>query len=371
MNQNEKYMHRALELARRGLGSTSPNPPVGAVIVKAGRIIGEGYHRKAGTPHAEVHALRMAVKETKGKIGKGAALFVTLEPCNHYGRTPPCTEVIIASGIKHVVIGTRDPNPHVLGKGIRKLRASGIQVEVGILSQACSELIRPFAHWLQTGRPFVTCKAALTLDGNIATARGESQWITGAACRRYVHQLRDEHDVMLVGARTVMKDNPRLTIRKNSHEKTKPVVVVESRMEFSSHAHLFSRAPHQLIIATTKYAPRSRIAWGQKKGFEILICRESKGRVVLVDLLFQLGGRGVTSLFVEGGGEIFSSLIKAKMINRFVLCYAPKFLGGAARSLFPHLSIPQLAMAPQLKNVQHRVYGDDIVIEGEVVYSKE
>lgn len=358
---DENLMKRAIELALRGWGKTSPNPLVGAMVVKGGRVVGEGYHRRAGTPHAEVHALKEA-----GKRARGADLYVTLEPCCHHGRTPPCTERIIDAGVKRVVIGMHDPNPEVNGRGIRELKEAGIKVDVGILRHACQEINRPYETYVTQKRPFVILKAAVTLDGKIATADGESKWITGDACRDYVHRLRSGVDAIVVGGGTVRRDDPRLSIRvKGKKERAGRVVLVDEKLNVPVESKLIKRKPGELIIATTDVAPSAHVDRMKSFGHDVIVCRRNgNGYVALDHLMNELYRRGVTSILVEGGGEVFSDFLSEGLVDHVIACVAPKFIGGSGKDMLPGISIKGINHALQLKDVTVKSFDDDIVIEG-------
>lgn len=362
MKTNKEFMHRAIELARKGLGKTWPNPPVGAVVVKNKKIVGAGYHRKAGGSHAEVVALRKA-----GRRAQGASLYVTLEPCCHFGRTPPCVDAITRAKVKHVFFGTRDPHPMVRGKGIARLKKNGVQVTNHVLGETCRELIHFFEHRVRTGVPFVTCKVALTLDGKIARADGTSKWITGSSCRRYVHHLRNQYDAIVVGSGTVHEDNPRLTVRLDGKVRVGPVVVIDSTLRALSASRLWNRKPGTLFIATTARASRKKIQEAQKRGHIVFYCRAtSDGRVFLPHLLHQLGDYGFTSLFVEGGGRLFSDFFSRGLVNRLVACIAPKIFGASGKDFLAQSDAQHMLSLPQLQHPFVQTFGNDIVIEGEV-----
>lgn len=334
-------MQRALELALQGKGKTSPNPMVGAVIAKGRCILAEGYHKKAGTDHAEI----VALKKLKKGGAKGATLYVTMEPCSLYGRTPPCVPAIVKAGIKKVVVGARDPNPKVNGRGIRWLKKSGLQVTEGLLREECASINKPFAKFITSQIPYVTLKVALSLDGKIATAERKSKWISNALSRRYVHQLRSEADAILIGGGTLRADDPSLTVRhglsKNANQPM--VVVVDSHLKPPSKARIFKAKNRPVIFATG-----------------------SNGRVNLKSLLKKLAGKNVMHLLVEGGGSIFSSFIRGGLADKIVVCLAPKLLGGQALDWLPELSIRKLKEAYELANIQVRTLGDNVIIEGDL-----
>ncbi len=355
----EKMMNRAILLARKGVGKTTPNPPVGCVIVRDGEIVGSGWHKKAGTPHAEVHALGEA-----GELARGADLFVTLEPCSHFGKTPPCADALIAAGVGRVYAGIIDPNPRVAGQGIERLRSAGIPTFTGILEQECRRLIGPFMKQVLTGLPLVTVKSALTLDGKTATATGDSRWITGEEARRHVHKLRAEHDALMVGVETVLADDPQLTCRLPRSAGDPLRVVVDSRLRTPLDAQLFrlqSTAP--TLIATIRQ-DAALLAPFRALGAELVFCREAGGRVDLADLLAQLGKRGIQSLLVESGGVLAGELLRQGLIDRLVLFYGAKLVGGEGRSPFAGSGAGKMSEAIRLREIKVRRFGDDLMVSG-------
>lgn len=314
-------MRLALREARRGLGRTSPNPAVGALLVKGGRVVGRGHHVQAGAPHAEVMAIRDA-----GASARGADLYTTLEPCDHFGRTPPCSLAILEAGVRRVFSGSGDPNPSVNGRGIRRLRRAGVDVEAGILREDCDALNEPWFRFITTGRPHVTLKVAATLDGRIATASGESRWVTGPEARAHVHRLRDAVDAVLVGAGTVRADDPRLTARLPGGGGRDPVrVVLDSRLELPMTRRLFrQRSEAATLVAHVTGTPPAKAP----RGVEYLRCSARRGRVDLRDLLSRLGERGVTTLLVEGGAEVNRAFLEAGLVDQLLLFVAPTIAGG-------------------------------------------
>jgi diaminohydroxyphosphoribosylaminopyrimidine deaminase/5-amino-6-(5-phosphoribosylamino)uracil reductase len=360
---NERIMSRALELARRGEGRTRPNPPVGAVIVHDGQVIGEGFHRRAGQPHAEILALQQA-----GERAAGADLYVTLEPCCHYGRTGPCAEAVVAAGISRVFIGTLDPNPLVGGKGVARLQAVGIQVETGILERECRRLIAPFAKHVTTGLPLVILKSAVTLDGKTATSTGQSQWISNPSSREYVHRVRDRIDAVMVGIGTVIKDNPRLTTRLPGGGRDADRVVVDARLELPEDAALLTAAsPAAAIIATTRLAPTSKIARLKARGVQVLQLDEIDGRVNLCALMRELGGRGIQSILLEGGAGLNASALEAGIIDRLMIFMAPMIFGGSdGKGIFSGQGVKSLEEGHRVSDIRVTSFDDDILIEGEV-----
>lgn len=359
-------MQMALDLARRGLGRTSPNPMVGAVVVKDGRVVGRGYHARAGTPHAEIHALKEA-----GDLAKGATLYVNLEPCCHYGRTGPCTEAILAAGVKRVVVAMEDPNPLVCGRGLERLRQAGVEVTLGVMEEEARRLNEVFIKYITTRRPFVILKVAMSLDGKIATRTGESHWITGPEARLAVHRLRDRYDAILVGINTVIKDDPSLTTRLPGEEGRDPVrVVVDSSARIPLHARVLTQkslAP--TIIAVTERAPREKVRRLQEAGAQVLVIPDEGSRVNLAALMDELGRREITSVLVEGGGEIHASFLKSRLADKVVWFIAPLIIGGQkAPGPVGGEGFAWLSEAIRLKDVSFTRYGDDFCLEGYVQY---
>jgi len=332
MPSHTDRLKRALRLARRGYGATSPNPMVGAVLVKGARIIGQGWHRRAGEAHGEIEALRDA--ERRGHSARGATLYTTLEPCCTQGRTPPCTHAIIAAGIRKVVAGATDPNPRHRGKGFKILKHAGIQVTHGLMAEECERLNEAFNHWIARRTPFVTVKAAMTLDGKIATASGESQWITGEKARAHGMYLRQGADAILAGINTILADDPFLTFRTPagaaspaSHHQLRRIVLdarartpLDARVVSDSHAALTT-------IVVSRTAAAGRVA-ALAKRVDVWRAPSRGGRINLPWLLKKLGAQNVTSLLVEGGGEVNASFLLQRLANRVVFFYAPKILGG-------------------------------------------
>lgn len=338
-------------------------------MVRQGRIIGQGFHLRPGTPHAEILAIRQA-----GKQAQGATLYVTLEPCCHLEkRTPPCVPEILRSRVRRVVIAMQDPNPSVQGKGVAALRRAGLSVTVGVARSEAEELNKSYCHWMKTGRPYVTLKAGMTLDGKLATATGESRWITSTASRREVHQLRRSADAVLVGIGTVLADDPSLTARTGPRlEKLalqQPLrIVVDSRLRTPFNAQVLARQEKaKTIIATTAAAPAARRSQFQKKGIELLMLPVVRRRISLPALLKQLGLRGIMSLLVEGGGEVNAAMLKAKLVDHICLYMAPLLLGGQnAKGVIGGKSPTRLAGAIELRHVATRFLGNDFVVEGDL-----
>lgn len=355
-------MRRVLELAAKAAGRTSPNPMVGAVIVKNGRVIAEGYHKKAGRPHGEIEALRKA-----GRRARGAQLFVNLEPCCHQGRTPPCTEAIIESGIKEVFVGMRDSNPLVAGKGIRRLKRAGIEVHSGLLKQECRQLNEVFVKFIETGMPFVTLKSALSLDGKIATSTGESQWITGPEARERVHRMRDQVDAILVGAGTVLKDNPRLTTRLKKSKGSNPArVILDIRAEIPLKSKVFQRARRERVIYVTAHGTSTfRINKLHKAGVQAYLLPDKNGHISLKKLIKLLGQSGITSILVEGGGGLNAGALKEGIVDKVVLFLAPMIIGGeSAPGVVGGPGVKSLKQALNIKGLTVTPVGADWMVEG-------
>jgi diaminohydroxyphosphoribosylaminopyrimidine deaminase/5-amino-6-(5-phosphoribosylamino)uracil reductase len=365
-------MSQALQLARRGFGATSPNPMVGAVLVKSGKIIGRGWHRRAGLPHAEIEALRDAQK--RGHSPRGATLYVTLEPCCTHGRTPPCTGAIIAAGVKRVVNGATDPNPRHAGRGFKILRRAGIEVVHGILAGECAMLNEAFNHWIVSGTPLVTVKAAMTLDGKIATASGESKWITGEKARAHGMKLRQGSDAILVGINTVLADNPSLTAR---GKMAKPIrrIILDSQARTPLRAKVVrDEFAVRTTIVVGKHAPKSRVS-ALAKRVNVLVAPLAKisspvTRHPSLDLrwlLKKLGAENVTSLLVEGGGEVNASFLLGGFAQRVAFYYAPKILGG--RDSLKGVAgegAKSLGEIIQLRNIEWKQLGPDLLLTGRV-----
>ncbi len=322
-----EFMRTALGLARRGVGKTSPNPAVGAVLVRKGRVVGAGYHRAAGTPHAEIVALRSA-----GAAARGADLYVTLEPCAHEGRTGPCTDAIIAAGVKRVAAAMRDPNPLVSGKGFRVLRRAGIPVVDGVLEEEARLLNRPYCRWIVSGRPFVTLKLAVSLDGQIAAATGDSRWISGERARRMVHRMRSESDAVLVGGETFRRDAPLLTSRIPGGRNPKRVILT-SKLTAIVRRERFLEEGGEIIVAAPAIVPRKEAERLRSRGIRVLLLPAGKGWIDAGAFLDALGREGITSLLAEGGGKTAGWLVGADAVDRYVIFLSPLLLGEGIRSI--------------------------------------
>ena len=354
-------MRRALQLARRARGRTAPNPMVGAVVVRDGCAVGEGYHHRAGEPHAEVLALRAA-----GEAARGADLYVTLEPCCHHGRTPPCTEAVLAAGVRRVFAAMEDPFPRVSGGGVRQLREAGVEVEVGLLEADARRLNEAFLKAVATGLPFVTLKMATTLDGKIATRTGDSRWITGEVARRHVQQLRNWHDAVLVGAGTARADDPLLTARlRGARNPLRVVVSTNGRLPLDSQlGRTAADVPTLIAVAA---APDDVVAGWRSVGADVVSAPAADGRVDLEALLRALLARGVHSVLVEGGAGLAGSLLDARLVDRLVMFLSPKIVGGTdAPGPVGGQGVERMADALALQNVQWRRFGEDLAVIGDV-----
>lgn len=354
-------MAMAIALAKKAEGRTSPNPLVGAVLVRGGRIVGRGYHKKCGMAHAEINAIRSA-----GAKAAGSTLYVTLEPCDHHGRTPPCTEAIIKSGIKRVVIAMRDPNPITDGRGINKLNKHGIRTKVGILKDEAAAINEPFIKYITRKMPLVRLKMAESLDGKISTKSGDSKWISGEQARLYVHKLRGRVDAVMVGSGTVLKDDPTLLSRIPGSKQ--PIrVIVDSSLRTPPSAGLFDTAEqHSVILATTKKADFNKAETFAKMGVSVLFCKIRRGSVDLKDLLKKLSLLGITDILVEGGGELAASLIEDRLVDKFIFFIAPMIIGGRdAKTPVEGVGASRITEALRLKNLSASVLGGDILVEAE------
>ncbi len=367
-----QFMRLALRLAKRGYGCTSPNPTVGAVLVKGGKIIGRGRTAPAGGPHAEIEAFRNA--NNCGHNPKGATLYVTLEPCCTHGRTPPCTDAIKSAGIKCVVVGATDPNPKHVGKGFAILKRAGIKVVSGVLADECARLNEAFNHWIVHRTPFVTVKAAMTLDGKIATASGESKWITGEQARAHGMKLRHGSDAILVGVNTVLADDPSLTARSKKSEvggqksdKKLRRIVLDSMARTPLDAKLVSDEQAALTtIVVSERAPKKRVAALAKRS-NVLVAPQTNTTLDLLWLLQKLGAENITSLLVEGGGEVNASFLMGGFAQRVAFFYAPKILGGReSRKGVAGEGAKSLSEALQLRDVVWRKLGEDLLLTARV-----
>ncbi len=362
---DEDYMNLALELAEKGRGTTSPNPMVGAVVVKNGRIIGRGYHAAAGGAHAEVNAIN-----STGETAQGATLYITLEPCNHTGRTPPCTEKIITAKIRRVVVAMNDPNPHVKGGGIEYLKSHGIEVTCGVGEARAKRLNEAFIKFVRTGQPFVIVKCASTLDGWIATRTGDSKWVTGKTARAYVHQLRHAVDAIMVGIGTVRADDPSLNTRLEKKQGRDPArIVIDPMLSIDENArllHIPSNA--ETILVTGEDIDFAKVNRIEKLGVNVMRMSMENGSVDFNRLMASLGAKNITSLLIEGGGGVIGSAFQAGIVDKALFFFAPKILGGddgvpICRGAGPAAMKDCL----DLKSIQTRRFDDDVLIEGYVI----
>jgi len=358
----ENYMQMALDLAAKGQGFTSPNPLVGAVVVKDGQVVGCGYHKAAGLPHAEINA----IKDAK-ELARGADLYVSLEPCNHMGRTPPCTRAIIEAGISRVFVAMLDPNPKVCGGGCRFLKEQGIIIKTGILEKAAQKQNEFFIKFVKTGHPFVILKWAATLDGQIATSSGNATWVTGPAARQVGHQIRHAVDAVLVGIGTVKADNPSLTTRLDGKTGKDPIrVILDSRLSIAPDARLLSQKSNAItMLAAGKNVNQQKKDALEKKGIKILTIPLVNGFLDFHALLDQLGRLEITSMLIEGGGQVNASALKAGIVDKVVCFYGPKIFGGndgvpVCMGKGPDLMKDSI----QVKNIQAQLIDNDIMVEG-------
>jgi len=357
---HEEFMAEALRLARRGLGRTSPNPAVGALIVRNGRVIGRGYHRRAGLPHAEIEAMKGLGRRDL----RGATLYVTLEPCCTEGRTPPCTSAIIASGMGRVVTGARDPNPKVSGRGIALLRKAGIEVVEGVLEDKAAALNDWFEKFITTGLPFVRLKLAASLDGRIAAKTGRSKWITGPEARRYVHRLRATADAVMVGVNTALADDPALTVR-SARGRNPARVLLDSAFRTPLGARIFSNPAEGVFVFTTSRAPASKVRSARAMGVKVFsMGRRGARGVDLRRVMKKLGGLSIASVLIEGGGVLAASALGEGLVDRVSYFMAPIFLGGCGVPSVGSLGVTDPAEALALEDLRVRRVGRDILVEG-------
>jgi len=361
MDLDETFMKQVLRLARRGLGSTSPNPVAGALVVKNGQIIGSGYHKKAGGPHAEIEALSKA-----GEKAKGSTLYVNLEPCNHYGRTAPCTMALLENGVKRVVVGMADPNPHVTGGGCTFLRSNGVEVRCGVLEEECTRLNEVYIKYVTKGKPFVIVKGALTLDGWIATQTGNSKWITNEKSRKFVHSLRKRVDGIMVGVETIMADNPLLTPYLTRNPAPDPVrVIPDTNLRVPLDSKVLNSGTSALtIIAAGSNVSNTKREKIEGRGARVLKCQMRDGRIDLADLLDKLAEMSICSVLVEGGATLFGSIIRERLVDKFYIFLAPKILGGDNGVPFTRgPGCDRINDCLSLKPLMVRRFGEDIMIE--------
>ena len=362
LSYDEKYMRLAMQLAGNAIGRTSPNPLVGAVIVKDNRVVGCGWHRKAGTPHAEVHALNQA-----GELAQGADVYVTLEPCAHYGKTPPCAKALVEAKVKNVYGGLLDVNPKVAGKGFKILEDAGIHVEYGFLQDELRKQNEVFFKWIEHKKPFVVLKAAMTLDGKIATATGQSKWITNETSRAYGYKLRDIYDGIMVGINTVIEDNPMLTSRVDGGKN--PIrIVVDSSLKIDINANVVQDKSAKTIIATTDKANKDKILKLQAQDVDVIVVdKDENDKVDIEKLLNILGQQNICSILVEGGATLSGSFVAKKLVDKVYFFIAPKIIGGKeAKTPVAGTGILNLQEALALKDIQIEKLEEDILIIGRV-----
>ncbi len=359
-------MRRAIELAGRGRGRTSPNPMVGCVVVQGGEVVGEGWHPFAGGPHAEAAALAAA-----GEAARGATVYVTLEPCDHHGRTPPCTEALIAAGVAEVVVAHLDPDPRVAGRGVARLEEAGVSVSVGTLSARAESLNEAYLTSHERGRPFVLYKSASTLDGKTATVTGESRWITAEAARERVHAWRDELDAIAVGVGTLIQDDPSLTTRLPGG-RTPLKVVFDSRLRTPLGARLFEPDPEgvpaRVVLYAAEGAPADRAERLRERGAEVVLLPGPAGRPDVALALKDLHARQVRSLLLEGGGTLAWEFLARRVVDRVALFIAPKLLGGPAPGPLGGAGVQLLSQAVGVADMSVERIGDDLLVQGRVAY---
>lgn len=362
LSYDEKYMRLAMQLAGNAIGRTSPNPLVGAVIVKDNRVVGCGWHRKAGTPHAEVHALNQA-----GELAQGADVYVTLEPCAHYGKTPPCAKALVEAKVKNVYGGLLDVNPKVAGKGFKILEDAGIHVEYGFLQDELRKQNEVFFKWIEHKKPFVVLKAAMTLDGKIATATGQSKWITNETSRAYGYKLRDIYDGIMVGINTVIEDNPMLTARVDGGKN--PIrIVVDSSLRIDINANVVQDKSAKTIVATIDKADKDKILKLQAQDVDVIVVdKDENDKVDIEKLLDILGQQNICSILVEGGATLSGSFVAKKLVDKVYFFIAPKIVGGKeAKTPVAGTGILNLQEALALKDIQIEKLEEDILIIGRV-----
>lgn len=357
----ERFMKRAVELARKGEGYVNPNPLVGAVLTKDDRIIGEGYHAFFGGDHAEISAFKNAVEDIEG-----ATMYVMLEPCSHFGKTPPCVDSIIKNRIKKVVIGMKDPNPKVAGRGIKKLQNNGIEVVVGVLEEEIKKLNETFIKYITTGLPFCILKTAMTLDGKIATVNGDSKWISNELSRNYVHQLRNRVAAIMVGVGTIITDDPLLTTRLQEGEGSDAIrIVVDTKGRTPLKARVLnSKSKAKTIIATSEVTDRNTICQFREKGADVLIIQQDKGKISIKELMKVLGEKGVDSVLLEGGGTLNYSALEEGVIDKVISFITPKIIGGRdAKTPVEGEGRHTIKQAINLTKPEIKRFNEDIMIE--------
>ncbi|MCK4695749.1 MAG: bifunctional diaminohydroxyphosphoribosylaminopyrimidine deaminase/5-amino-6-(5-phosphoribosylamino)uracil reductase RibD [Candidatus Cloacimonetes bacterium] len=361
----KQFMRLCLDLAEKYRGYTSPNPMVGAIVVKDNKIVGKGVHKKAGAPHAEVVAL-----EEAGKLAKGSTLFVNLEPCSHFGRTPPCTEKIISSGIKSVIIAMKDPNPKIHGKGITKLQENGINVNVGICENEAKMLNEIYIKHITTCKPFVILKLAITLDGKIASYTGNSKWISNEQSRKKVHQLRNTVDAILIGKKTLLRDNPKLNVRFVDKIKNPRKIILTNSLDIQPEkikkmeVYKLSNEKPLIMVGILNQKNQQQKKKLENIGIEIILINKTGNELNLEELLRELGKREITSLIIEGGSQVYTSFLKANLIDKAYFFLSPKIIGEEGLKWIGKLGSKRVEDSIQLKNIKFNNYGDNIQISG-------
>ena len=357
---DQKIMKRCFQLAKKAVGFTAPNPMVGAVIVKNGRLISEGYHEYFGGPHAEVNA----IKNTREDL-KGAHIYVSLEPCSHYGKTPACSLAIIQQKFSKVFIATLDPNPLVAGNGVKALKKAGITVEIGILEEEAIKLNEKFFHFISKQTPFIALKTASSLDGKIATIQGESQWITNKESRKFVHKLRQEYSAILVGIGTVLKDNPALTARNSGKTKNPIRIIIDSQLRTPENFKILEDNASVIIATSEKTSNKKIDKFIEKKHISICVCPSKDGFIDLEYLFHKLGKEGIDSILTEGGSEINFNILKNKLAHKIYAFTAPIIIGGQdSKATFGGEGFKKLIDTPKIKNITYRIFNHDLLMEG-------
>lgn len=364
---NEYYMNIALDLAKKGEGAVNPNPLVGAVVVKNGEILGNGYHKFYGGPHAEVYALKEA-----GEEARGADIYVSLEPCSHYGKTPPCAEAIVKAGIKRVVIAMQDPNPLVAGRGIGILRENGIEVITGVLEEEARVLNEVFIKYIMKKEPFVILKTAMTLDGKIATFTGDSRWISGEESREYSHKIRNKLMGIMVGIGTIIKDNPLLTTRlKEENCKSPKAIIIDSKLSIPLEANILETLKErEIIIACTDEFDNEKKSILEQKGVRIIVAhKDENNKVDLKYVIKELGKLGIDSILLEGGGNLNFSALNSGIVDKVMCFIAPKLLGGeSSKTPVEGKGIEKIKDAIKVNNITYKTMGNDLLLEGYIEY---